>query len=228
MSNTRRSAVILSLAVAGAISLACACGGTPTVPEAPDAEDTPGAAGDAAAAGSDATATTTADAPDSSTAPPAAPHQHAGINIGPSKMLDKVRKIGIDLTNPPELGKIKLSQKKKLMPLFQASLGMNACTGCHAEGDYKAETHNLKLTRGMWNHFVKDLRDNDGGALFCDSCHNGNARVLPRGDEDAMNKLMTDDYEGKLTRADGAEHSCSTCHTDVFENKVFENVWNIK
>lgn len=149
------------------------------------------------------------------------------VPIRKSEMAAKVKALGIDLTKAPALGKIPMGKKKKLMPLFQKSLGMDACTGCHVDGDFKAETKNIKIARGMWDNYVSKLRMNDGSALFCDSCHAGNEHTIPRGDEDAVQKQMTEEYEGKLTRADGEEHSCSTCHTDVFEAKIFEKVWNI-
>jgi hypothetical protein len=149
------------------------------------------------------------------------------VPIGKSEMLAKVNKLGIDVTKTPDLSKIPLGKKKKLMPLFQKSLGMKACTGCHVEGDFKAETKNIKIARGMWNNYVAKLRMNDGSALFCDSCHDGNEHMIPRGDDDAVQKFMTEQYEGELTRADGEEHSCSTCHTDVFEAKIFKDVWGI-
>ena len=149
------------------------------------------------------------------------------VPIKKSELADKVKKLGIDLTKAPELSKIPMGKKKKLMPLFQKSLGMDACTGCHVEGDFKKETKNIEIARGMWNNYVSKLRMNDGSGLFCDSCHSGNEHTIPRGDDDAVQKQMTEQYEGKLTRADGEEHSCSTCHTDVFEAKIFKDVWKI-
>jgi hypothetical protein len=39
---------------------------------------------------------------------------------------------------------------------------------------------------------------------------------------------MEAEYQNKLARADGEEHSCSTCHGDAFETKIFEKMWGIK
>jgi hypothetical protein len=188
--------------------------------------------------------TVTATAPSGSTArpdvsptpepgPPEETEHHHGanknVNVGPSSMLAKVDKLGIDLSKP--LSEIPLAKKKKLMPLFQKALGFKDCTGCHAGKpgaiDFKADTHELKLARGMWDHFVVKLRDENNKRIFCDSCHQGEHHLLNRKDKDALNTFMHDDYEHKLARADGEEHSCSTCHTDVFEGHIFRDVWKI-
>ena len=52
--------------------------------------------------------------------------------------------------------------------------------------------------------------------------------MLARADKDKVSAFMEKEYEGKLTRADGEEHSCSTCHTDVFEPHIFKDVWGIE
>jgi hypothetical protein len=150
------------------------------------------------------------------------------VNIQPSTMLADVQKLGIDLKKAPDLEKIPLATKKKIMPFFQKALGYDACTGCHAEGDYKKETKNIKMARGMWNHYVAKLRDDKGGPVFCDSCHNGKSKLLAREDKDALQKFMEEQYQNKMSRADGEEHSCSTCHGGEFETKIFEKMWGIK
>ena len=186
--------------------------------------------------------TVTAAAPSGSTAkletsptpeaPVEAEHHHGAIknvNVGPSSLLAKVEKLGIDLSKP--LSDIPMAKKKRLMPLFQKALGFKDCTGCHAGKpgaiDFKTDTHDLRLARGMWDNFVVKLRDENNKPIFCDSCHQGEHHLLNRKDKDALNTFMHDDYEHKLARADGEEHSCSTCHTDVFEGHIFRDVWNI-
>ena len=74
----------------------------------------------------------------------------------------------------------------------------------------------------------QDLKLDKGGSLFCDSCHAGKTHVLPRHDEKAIDAFMTTEYEGKLSRTDGEDHSCITCHTDTMENAIFKDVWGIK
>jgi len=158
---------------------------------------------------------------------PAAAGPNKSTPIQASKMLEDVKKSGLDLAKLPKLGKMPLAQKKKIMPLFQKSLGYADCKGCHVENDYKAETRNLKIARGMWDNYVSALRDEKGGALFCDSCHNGTAKNLDRSDKKALGKFMEDEYEHKLTRADKKDHECSTCHGDAMEMKIIEKLWGI-
>jgi hypothetical protein len=150
------------------------------------------------------------------------------VPVVETKMVEDLKKIGIDLKNVPQLQKLPLAKKKKVMDLFVKSLGFENCQGCHVEGDFKKETKNIKLARSMWNEFVVKLRDAKGGTLFCDSCHNGKEHMIPRGDQDAVQKFMETEYEGKLTRADGSDHSCSSCHDDAFEPKIFEKLWKIQ
>lgn len=176
------------------------------------------------------TAAPVATTPPSNTGAPAATPAPAAVNnvpIQPSKMLDDVKKLGVDLRKVGDLEKIDLTQKKKLMPLFQRAMGYTSCTGCHAEGDFTKVTRNIQITRAMWKHYVVALRDDKGGPLFCDSCHAGNAKLLDRGDKKALAKFMTENYEAKLTRADKREHSCTGCHGDDMQMKIIEKIWMI-
>lgn len=220
---------VLAAAIAIATTGAFACG-----PDKP--------ATDPHTTGDDPNATPTTDPGTGGAAPTPAPTTDPGVApapapagakvdpvpVTPTKMEADLKKLGIDLKKVPDLAKIPLAQKKKLMPLFQKALGMETCEGCHAEGDFKKETKNIKMARGMWKHYVQELKLDKGGALFCDSCHAGKTHVLPRGDKDAMDKFMTAEYEGKLSRTDGEDHSCTTCHTDTMEYKIFKDVWGIK
>jgi hypothetical protein len=113
------------------------------------------------------------------------------------------------------------------MPIMQKAMGYTACTGCHVEGDFKAETRNLKISREMWNAYTVPLRDEKGGVLFCDSCHSGQPKVLNRADQEALKKFMEDEYEHKLTRADKKDMECSTCHGEALELKIIEKLWKI-
>lgn len=227
MSMFSRNTVVAA-AVAIATTSAFACGPTTPDPSEPTTTGTaPTSTADVDPAASSEGGSTPAPAPGGADPAPAAKGADA-VPIQASKMLAELQKIGIDLKKVPELKKIPLAQKKKLMPLFQKSLGMDTCEGCHVEGDFKKETKNIKMARGMWDNYVAQLRDEKGGTLFCDSCHNGKEHVLPRGDKDAMNKFMTEQYEQKLTRADGEDHGCATCHTDTMEFHIFKDVWGIK
>ena len=160
-------------------------------------------------------------------ATPPAPAGKGSTNLKQSQMLEDIKKIGLAPDKLADLPKIPLAQKKKLMPLFQKALGYKDCNGCHVEGDYKAETRNIKVTRGMWKNFVVALRDEKGGAVFCDTCHDGNAKNLDHADKKALEKFMDEQYEDKLTRADKKDMECGTCHGDPFEGDIITKVWGI-
>ncbi|WP_437683791.1 hypothetical protein [Sorangium sp. So ce131] len=147
--------------------------------------------------------------------------------IQATKFEAELKKIGINLKKIPELEKLSSAQKKKVMPLLQKSLGLDTCQGCHAEGDFKKETRDMKVAREMWRHFVVPLRSESGGTLFCDSCHGGNEHVLNRKDKKALQAFMEEEYQGKLSRANKEDMECGTCHGDAMETKIIEKLWNI-
>jgi hypothetical protein len=160
---------------------------------------------------------------------PALPDHNTPLR--PSKLLAAVKALGVDPKKP--LGTIPDAKKKELMKLFVTALGYadkEECGGCHIGDDYERETRNMKVARKMWSEFVMPLRDAQGGAIFCDSCHAGKAKPLDRGNMDALEKMMETDYQGKLTRADKKDHDCSTCHGPGKdpEPKIIEKLWGIK
>jgi hypothetical protein len=218
-----KSALVGAVALAAATAFACGPSKPAGGPEpGPDSQPDPAPTSEPGAGGS-------APSPDPTTQPGPGPKATVEpVPVTETKMAAELKKIGIDLKNVPPLGKIPLAKKKKVMDLFVKSLGMENCQGCHVEDDFKAETHNLKLARKMWDEFVVKLRDAKGGTLFCDSCHNGKTHMVPRGDKDAVQKFMEEEYEGKISRADGGSHSCASCHDDGFEPKIFEKLWKIQ
>lgn len=144
-----------------------------------------------------------------------------------TKMAADLKKIGINLKKIPPLEKLPMAQKKKVMPLLQRALGLDTCQGCHAEGDMKKETRDMKIAREMWRHFVVPLRGEDGGPVFCDSCHAGQEHVLNRKDKEALQEFMDTEYVGKLALANNEDMECGTCHGDAMETKIIEKLWNI-
>ncbi|HKQ68742.1 MAG TPA: hypothetical protein VJT73_05350 [Polyangiaceae bacterium] len=213
---------LLAATVFGAA--ASACGGAATRPQTPAPETaSSGSPSSGAAAVTPASPGTAAkDAPEKAPQAPA-----KSVEIVPSKMAAEVKALGIDLMNAGELGKLDMSKKKKLMPLFVKALGMSGCDGCHVVGDFKADTLDKRMATSMWNHFVKDLRAKGGGPLFCDSCHQGKSQLLARTDKKALSAFMTANYEEKLERANKKDHNCETCHSDPFEGKVFAKLWKV-
>jgi hypothetical protein len=143
-------------------------------------------------------------------------------------MIADIKAIGIDLEKGGvDLSKLDLSKKRKIMPFFVKALGMSGCDGCHVAGDFKASTHNKEMASAMWGNFVTDLRMKGGAALFCDSCHQGQQKVLARGDKKALATFMQSNYEDKLQRTNKKSHSCETCHSDPFEGKIFAKLWKV-
>jgi hypothetical protein len=229
--TTKTLGLTFALAIA---ALGAACGPSLPPTETPSGASTatPEAGGAPSATPEAAPSAGPSAAPAASGAPAAGPVSAAGgpsgnTPLGPSKYLEDVKKIGIDLKKATELEKIALSEKKKLMPLFQKSLGYDSCSGCHVEGDYKQATRNMKIARGMWKSFVAALRDEKGNPVFCDSCHQGKAKLLNRADNDGVQKFMKSDYQDKLTRADKKDHECSTCHGEGMEMKIIEKIWKV-
>ncbi len=165
--------------------------------------------------------------PPATSATPSSAPPSLGKNtpIQPSVLVADAKKLGIDFKVP--LAKVPFATKKKLMPLFVKALGYEGCTGCHVEGDFEKETRNMKVARGMWDHFVVGLRDAQGNATFCDGCHSGKAKSLDRSNMDGLKRIMETDYQGKLVRADKKAHDCTTCHGDAAELKIFEKLWGI-
>ena len=159
--------------------------------------------------------------------PPGMPAKNSALSA--TKFQAELKKLGFDGKKAMlDLEKMDLPTKKKLMPLFQKALGYDSCNGCHAgDGDYRTSTRNMKVTRKMWSQFVSAMRDDAGGLVFCDSCHNGAQRILNRTDKKAVGVFMHDDYVAKLTRADKQRNECATCHGTPMEPSILAKQWGI-
>jgi hypothetical protein len=96
-----------------------------------------------------------------------------------------------------------------LMQSFDGALG--GCEACHVS-DYSVWTAQKYVSLHMWADMMTNLRFKDGGVLFCDSCHQGQARFLDRSDSDAVTLWMQINLVDKLERVDGEPHGCETCH----------------
>lgn len=235
MAAKKHLALAFVLALSG-VAAACGGGSTPP-PDTANDQKTDGTqtdkpadpgAGDAKPAGDAQPGGDTKPADPGAGGTAATPPAGKGsTNIKQSQMLEDIKKIGLAPDKLADLPKIPLAQKKKLMPLFQKALGYKDCNGCHVEGDYKAETRKIKITRGMWKNFVVALRDEKGGAVFCDTCHDGNEHNLDHSNKEALEKFMDEQYEDKLSRADKKDMECGTCHGDPFEGDIITKVWGI-
>jgi hypothetical protein len=100
------------------------------------------------------------------------------------------------------------------MKLLARSLGVK-CGDCHQAGDFAAPTRRKKIATLMWDEFAAKLAMTDGGALFCDSCHQGRIVQLDRHDKKALAAWMDDNFVTRLMRKDGQRHECETCHVNM-------------
>ncbi|MEP7124270.1 MAG: hypothetical protein ABJE95_25305 [Byssovorax sp.] len=229
-SRLKTSALTLSLALA---AFGAACGPPPAVDAPPSPTGAPTAVTPPSATPSSAAVDVPTSAPSGvPTAPPVAlPPGMPAVSapLTATKYEAELKKLGFDGKKPViDLEKMDLAAKKKLMPLFTKALGYTECTGCHAaDGDYHTSTRNMKISRKMWSQFVAATRNDKGGMIFCDSCHNGANKILNRTDKKAVGKFMHDEYVAKLTRADKQENSCATCHGGYMETDIIGKLWGI-
>lgn len=218
----------LALSLAGA-ALIAACGETTPTPQTPS---TPSATAPMTAT---PPATTTA-APTATTAPTTPPTTSATAATPPAKaplmpisasaMAGDLKDAGLDIAKLQPMSKMKTAEKSKVMKAISKATGME-CKGCHVEGDFKKDTPNKLIARHMWDEYVVPNKLADGG-VFCDSCHHGKSEFLDRSNKDAISAYMTESYTKKLSRKDGKDNACPTCHTADFEMKIFAKVWKIQ
>lgn len=221
----RRGSLVLAAALA-----ALGCGAQPSPGPAPTPIGTPAplppasasAPLPAASASPGPAASASAPAP-----PPAPPRPPAGPPVRATSMRERLAALGVDVAKAPDLAKLPAAQKKKLMPLLKEALGYASCDGCHAGSDYAADTRNKRITSAMWKSFLGPLRDERGDALFCDSCHQGNATFLQRDDRDDVTAFMEEQYEHHLKRADGTPNGCGSCHGPTMELSIVTTLWGI-
>ncbi len=138
---------------------------------------------------------------------------------------------GVDIKNLPDDLETIASDRTKIravMKTFTIALG-TTCDGCHAKSgaaiDYAADTAKKKAAKNMWKNFVRALKNKDGSALYCDSCHQGKMAFLDRADNRSLGAWMKQNFVEKLVRVDGKEHGCTTCHGDPF-NGSFLDEWS--
>lgn len=146
-------------------------------------------------------------------------------DVSASKLADDLKAIGLDIAKLPKMAALKADQRSKVMPILKKATGMD-CKDCHEDKDFKKETPHKIVARKMWDEFVVPMKL-ASGPLFCDSCHQGASYQLDRKNKDAVGAYMDAQYTKKLTKKDGKEVKCETCHTDM-EMKVFEKLWKTK
>lgn len=140
-----------------------------------------------------------------------------------TKMGAKLTALGLDPKNLPPIEQIDLPRKRKLMKTFSDSLGV-PCVGCHADGDFAADTRRKRVAKRMFNEMVRVLSLENGDPVYCDSCHQGAMVMLDRRDKGKVSDFMSDVLVGKMKRVDGRDHDCETCHGDPPDFK-FLTAW---
>jgi hypothetical protein len=135
-----------------------------------------------------------------------------------------LQSLGLDLAKLPPLSKLEGEKLRRVMKLFTRSLGVK-CSDCHT-ADFAASTPMKNIAERMWDDVARRLAMQGGEPIFCDSCHQGHAAFLDRHDKKSLGAWMDEAYVTKLTRRDGAEHECATCHGDPFEGEFLKE-WSL-
>lgn len=138
--------------------------------------------------------------------------------IAPSKMSAELRAAGLDPQNLPAFEALTPKQLRRVMGTFTRSLGF-ACTDCHNANDARASTPTKVIAVHMWNEFVRPYAL-ENGAVYCDSCHQGQGHTLDRRDRDVVVSYMSENFSGQLKRRDQNAVECETCHGDPFEPEI--------
>ena len=191
--------------------LVSACGGAQSTPAGPEGPQGPSHTG----------------TPDGAAVEPNGvykPEHSVGVPlkpVAPSAMLAELQNLGLDPKTMTSLAKLDPKTQRKVMGTFTKSLGVK-CTHCHDESNFEAATPMKKLTLRMWDDFVRGLAFDDGSAVYCDSCHQGSAKLIDRTDKKALGAWMDENFVAKMSRRDGQEHGCATCHGDPFEGDFLE------
>jgi Cytochrome c7 and related cytochrome c len=201
-----RSHTVLGLSL-----VAAACGGAAEVAKTPESPASPSQPAAIAIASPASTGT--------------APAMSFGNNkpVVASALMAGLAEAGINVSNLPPLEKIAGAQQTKVMNTFTKSLGVN-CKFCHTNNF--AEDHPMKnVARRMWNEFVRGVAF-EGGALYCDSCHQGKVEPLDKSDKKVLGAWMDAEYTKRMKRNSQAQ-TCATCHGEPFNPEFIES-WKKK
>jgi hypothetical protein len=101
------------------------------------------------------------------------------------------------------------------------------CKHCHQEPDYTADTHNKQIANWMARELVPKLRKRAAqagdGALWCNDCHAGKAKILgsPRQRSFAIDWMATHLVE-ELETKNGKPPKCKQCHQGDLGSPQFQ------
>ncbi len=235
MDRATMPGALVALLVMSSIALAsfAACGGQEQrPPQSPGQESPPstsasppGAPPTSAAPGAPSSGASSTSSASPPVAPAVAPPVVVMRPLGPTAMLPELVAIGLDPRRLPTLERMDPEKLRKLMPSFNRALGVQ-CTACHIADDFHASTRNMKISRHMWNDFVRGLATLDGAPVYCDSCHQGRTRLIDRHDKKALARWMQAELVDKVGRTDRKAHGCETCHGDPYEGDIFDKLWS--
>jgi hypothetical protein len=164
--------------------------------------------------------------PSASATPPDGPKSNLFPDVTATKFEADLKEAGLDLAKIKPMKMMKGKEKAKVMKVIAKSMGME-CKDCHVDGKPKAYTRNKAIAEKMWDQFVVPHKA-EGGAVFCDSCHQGSAKNLDRGNREKVSDYMKQYTSKLMTKKKGGEVKCDTCHTKDFEMKIVEKLWKIK
>jgi nitrate reductase cytochrome c-type subunit len=214
----RNALSLLLVSILGLSGVLAACGGPPPESQVPT-NPTASTSSTPVATASETPSATPSTAPSASVAPiPSAsatpPPAIAMKDPMASAMAADLQKIGLDLKKLPPMATLAKTEKKKLravMDYFVKATGF-ACKDCHDPDDFAKATPLKNETTHMWDEWARGMTLADGSPIFCDSCHQGQKKILDRSDKKALGKWMQAAFVDKLSRKDKKENNCATCH----------------
>jgi hypothetical protein len=134
-----------------------------------------------------------------------------------SRQLTQLKHAGLDPRSLPQsLAGLTPTAIDLVMTTFSTSLGTD-CNGCHDPNDSARATRQLNIANKMWSDLAGKLQLADGSALYCDSCHQGRATFLDRGDTHALGLWM----ESRFVK-DHKPNDCVTCHGSPYDPRFLD------
>lgn len=220
-----KSLSLLSAVFVASLIAACS-GGDASVPGGTSPTGTTVSPTDPPPSGTDPTQNPPAPPPPAETKLSATPPLRSGIDTA---VLAELTKGGFDVaTLPDDLADAITTRAKRdaVMKSFTLALGVE-CDGCHVKSgtriDFGADSPKKNVAKKMWTSFVRSLKQKDGSALYCDSCHQGKMTFLDRKDDKALGNWMQANFVDKLVRKDAAKHDCATCHGKPFDGNFIDS-----
>jgi hypothetical protein len=211
-----------------ALGVAAACGGAAQTAQPVAGAGGPQQSGNGIASSATAAPSSAVPAPSAAAtgATAAAVATSFGNNrpIVASQLMTKLTDAGLDVKNLPALDKMSQTQLQKVMNTFTKSLGWK-CNDCHEKSGFAAAHPMKNVARRMWDEYVRGISF-EGGALYCDSCHQGKGEFLDKSDKKVLAAWMDAEYTKRMKRH-GQAQACATCHGEPFNGDIISE-WRKK